>query len=173
MSGVCSGVQKVLDAQGQQSSWMPTSPNKCFYKFISKNFWQLLFSPFSQILTLFLYSLVGCLQAVCHWGVWTRTTPTLSMPMCEMPSGEATGHHIKFTSLFNSTLLISLSRSKRGATFPRSPDVTFRSFPIASFQTFPRMLGGIPFHHRSCVRFEAFLHHRDTIYVELSSSVFH
>lgn len=38
------------------------------------------------------------------------------------------------------------------------PDVTFKSFPIASFHTRPRTLGGSPFHHRSCVFFAVLLH---------------
>ena len=38
------------------------------------------------------------------------------------------------------------------------PDVTLRSFPIASFHTRPRTLGGRPYHHRSWVFFDALLH---------------
>lgn len=38
------------------------------------------------------------------------------------------------------------------------PDVTFKSFPIASFHTRPRTLGGSPIHQRSCVFFAALLH---------------
>ena len=40
-------------------------------------------------------------------------------------------------------------RNENNYNHPRVPDVRFRSFPIASFHTLPRTLGGMPNHHRS------------------------
>ena len=55
---------------------------------------------------------------------------------------------MNFFRCFDCSVWTSL-RNENNYNHPHVPDVRFRSFPIASFHTLPRTLGGMPNHHRS------------------------